>query len=377
MLTEAWDMAYEFERPPRWNPRLDPRPAIVYLDHWCWDHLARDRAGLRGGEPDEGMYAYLKNLVDESSIVLPLTQAHYREHWVRTNDDARWDMAVVMAELTGFTTFNGGRLADWEALNAVASYFGIGDEIAEPQVLGWGLHHCFTGIEREARIVDSQTGILADWSGLAPDRQSELRHLEQEAAYRLELAMLARREPRLEKAGMPPIPPVAEVPGADFDAEQIRIRDAIDAHGRTADVVRNSVEFPAFASADQLLAQAAHSVGQSWLLALDQIARLAPAERMVAIRKVLAAMPVQRIFTELRVQAHLKPEFRWAPSDAMDFFAMSQVIPFADYVVSDRKTYNLLVAGGIDAWHGARLLRRLVDLRAALSARQMRASAPQ
>jgi hypothetical protein len=127
VLTEAWDMAYEFERPPRWNPRLDPRPAIVYLDHWCWDHLARDRAGLRGGEPDEGMYAYLKKLVDEGSIVLPLTQAHYREHWVRTNDDARWDMAVVMAELTGFTTFNGGRLADWQALNAVESYFGLGD----------------------------------------------------------------------------------------------------------------------------------------------------------------------------------------------------------------------------------------------------------
>ena len=38
-------MEYQFERPPRWDPARPERPAVVYLDQWCWDQLVRDRAG--------------------------------------------------------------------------------------------------------------------------------------------------------------------------------------------------------------------------------------------------------------------------------------------------------------------------------------------
>lgn len=32
-------MEYRFERPPRWDPARPERPAVVYLDQWCWDQL--------------------------------------------------------------------------------------------------------------------------------------------------------------------------------------------------------------------------------------------------------------------------------------------------------------------------------------------------
>src|SRR5438105_1884530 len=118
-------MDYEFERAAPWEPGIDPRPHVVYLDQWCWDQLVWDRAGECRGLPHEGIYAYLKDLAMSGHAVFPLSQAHYRENWTRTNVDARWDTAVVMAELSGFNTITAVGLAAWDAKVAVASHFGL------------------------------------------------------------------------------------------------------------------------------------------------------------------------------------------------------------------------------------------------------------
>jgi hypothetical protein len=47
----------------------------------------------------------------------------------------------------------------------------------------------------------------------------------------------------------------------------------------------------------------------------------------------------------------------------MDFFAMAQIIPFVDYVVTDRRTYNLLTEAPLPSQCSAIILRNLAELR--------------
>ena len=74
----------------------------VYLDQWCYDHLARDRAGEPQHPSEAGCFAYFRHLALSGKAVFVLSQSHNWENWRRDNQDARWDTAVVMAELTGF-----------------------------------------------------------------------------------------------------------------------------------------------------------------------------------------------------------------------------------------------------------------------------------
>src|SRR6266536_3631026 len=205
VLTENWPLDHDPQWPRRWDAGVATvKPLIVYLDQWCFDHLARDRAGHALEPSEAGTFELLRRLALDGSVVFPLSQAHYRENWKRDNVDARWDTAVVMGELSGFHTVQMSNLQRWDALVGATAFLDTAVRIKEPAVVGWGLKHCLTGNQGEAFILDTRTGVRAQWDGALPeDTRGSLEALEAAAPYRFELAMLALRDPRMEPFLMP------------------------------------------------------------------------------------------------------------------------------------------------------------------------------
>lgn len=360
-------MDYEFDRPPRWVRGSGGDPTIIYLDQWCWDRLVHDRAGECGGEPDEGIFTFLKTLAVSGDAVFPLSQAHYRENWARANEDARWDTAVVMAELSGFATISPVGLATWEAEVALADHFGLETLVQKPDPFGWGLNHCMRGVTSPVCIVDAGTGSRVSWAEVPADLRDGWAHLEEEAAYRFELAMLAMREPRLESVtGLVPFASIPHVDGQNFLAQEQQLEDIFVTHGKSEAIVRNSIEFLAFRDSQDHIERASASLGLQPLFALEELANRVADGDPSAIQDFLSRMPIQGIFKELRVRAHLKDSFRFEPSDLLDFWALATVTPFVDFLVTDRRTYNLMMETEIQGGHSVRLHRRLRDLRLAI-----------
>lgn len=73
-------------------------------------------------------------------------------------------------------------------------------------------------------------------------------------------------------------------------------------------------------------------------------------------------MPIQGIFTELRIQTHLKKNWKGLASDLLDFWTMATVMPFADYFVADKNTYNLAKDAQLNERSDCRLIRHLPEL---------------
>ncbi len=359
-------MEYQFERPPRWDPARAERPVIAYLDQWCWDQLVRDRAGDLAGTPDAGVYERLKELAKQGDAVFPLSQAHYVENATRTNVDARWDTAVVMAELGGFVTMTTAGLVDWDAEVAVAAYLDA-DPPSDPDPFGWGFQFCMTGVEGTAHIVDRATNARATDLPMAPREAAELEKLDEEVGYRFELTILGGRDPRLEEVGvLEPFEPFVDTLAPQFPAQQDDFAATLNEHGRTPVNVRNWLNFLAWRDSMQYIESASVRRGVDRFRIMNEIAKAGSAGDVTVLDRFLALMPIQRTFTELRIAAHLKSNFNFRASDRFDFLAAATAMPFVDYIVLDKRTFNLLNDTEPNPAHSARPMRKLTDLCAAL-----------
>lgn len=367
MLTENWPLARDPAWPPRWDQVSSGTkpPLFVYLDQWCYDHLARDRAGQPMHADEAGTYATLRKMALDGAVVIVLSEAHYRENWKRDHPDGRWDTAVVMGELTGFHTLRTRDLDLWDALVGAAAFLGVDLDPGMPAVVGWGLKHCLTGQSGQAFILDTMTGTEAQWDSDLPEpiRQS-LEELEAAVPYRLELAMLALRDPRLEPA-FAPVTPIRDSRGQRFARQERDIKAAIDRHGRTPRVIRNAVEFAALKDSLALLDRASASLGHS----PNAIAEAVVDAGSPAMSRLLSGLPIQGVFTELRVQKQLKGDARWQDSDLLDFLALATALPVVDFYVADRRAFNLAADARLDSWGGGQVMRSLRTLCDLLKAR--------
>jgi hypothetical protein len=328
---------------------------VVYLDQWCFaGKFVRDRTGTLN-EADAGCYEFLRSLALDGSVIFPLSQAHYRETWKRDNADGRWDTAVVMGELSGFHTFNFSGLAEWEALKAVAQYTDSPHQVAEPTPLGWGMAHCLSGHEGSLYVIDKRTGKPARWGTLPEEMRRAVASLEYRAAYLYELGILAMRVPPMLHVEMPPLAPVADDKGIKFLEQETKIRADLEKIGRSPKKARGLLEILSYRDSWNYLVAAARMLG----LAPESVI---PDGDLTALRSLITAMPVQRIFTELRIQTHLKRDWKGSHSDLLDFLAMATVVPFVDYYVADKETYNLAVDAGLNQGGSCRIVHRLTDL---------------
>jgi hypothetical protein len=365
MLTETWAPKHDPVLPAKWNSKDTPAPLLVYLDQWCYDHLARDRAG-QPFDGEEGLFAQFRQLALDGRVIFLLSITNYWENWVRRNTDARWDTAVAMAELSGFNTLSTNGLSGWEAQLAVAAVTGLELELAKPNVFGWGLAHCLSGNEASPLIIDTRTGRPARWDRLPAAQQAAVAGLERRAAERFELGMLARRDPRME----PDLQPFAPVPdsgnGQRLVDEEHAIRDAIDGWKRTPSNVRVAVEGRCFTDTATILAlnAACLALGTTFEALLDQLGQHAIGEpSRQAFSQLIAAMPIQGRYAELRVQSHMQANRKRKTSDGRDYFQVATIAPFVDYMLTDEKTWNLAESGDLAQRGGATFLCKLTDLR--------------
>lgn len=362
MFTEEWPDNFDLPRPPPFPGTIGDRPLVVHLDQWCWDRIARDRAGVSRDQPDTGIHGFLLEKAVAGDVVFPLSQAHYRENWSRTNDDARWDTSVVMAELSGFNTISNDGVAEWEALLAASWLFDREVDPVRPDVFGWGIGHCFSGMDTGAQIDRAMEVISTALGGNESNTREQLAGIRLNLAHRLELALLARRDPRLERARLiEPYPPVDDAKGESFRQQQLQLRKHLGT-SPTALAVRNQIEVLSFIDSEPLLARAAVKLG----LPSHSIASAVERGEKSAVHDLLQQMPVQRVFTEMRVQAHLKDSFGWRSSDCVDFLALACTAPFVDGLVVDQKTFHLAHDAGVGLRLALGIFRALADLRVTL-----------
>lgn len=364
MYTETWAPDFTPELPPRWHPATSPTTKVVYLDQWAFKHLVRDRAGHPENPWEAGCYGYFRQLALDGEVVFVLSQAHYQETWDSENLETRWDMAVVMAELTGFNTISSADLVAWDALVGVSSYLGLDAEIEDPVPFGWGHSYCLTGTEKIAGIIDTRTGRPIDESVLPEPARRVISEFK--AAERLELATLALRDPRME----PETAPLARIPdhgvGASLVREEEDIVAALDKVERNESNIRLVVEGRCFTNETTFgsLVAAERALGLEVGVVTDQLTGGEdPIENRKALTQFLRSMPILSRYVELRVQSHQHENRKRLSSDAGDYFAIASVSPFVDHMVTDRKMSNLAVAAGVTTRSGRPLSHRLDDLR--------------
>lgn len=407
MLTEPWDLDVAPELPPRWDAASSPAKT-VYLDQWCFNHLADDRAGRPRKPEERGCFDFFRRLAMDGRVVFLLSSSHYHENGVRTEADERWRTAEVMAELTGFNTITATGLELWEVLEAVAELVGIDAAIEAPDVFGWGWGHCLLGEEVRHGIKDA-TGQLDTGEHLPEAERDHMQRLSRFIATEMEMAVLARGNPRLA----PHMEPIDPLPPNDLgkrlmqEEERIKqvIADHSDDYPRTPALVRASVEAVRFVDPAilVLIARACLRLGVDPDVFIDRL-RTDPApgltEEKVAreclrlgtdreayfqlrrdqlradpqvakvvkrnrknLSRFLAAMPVQGRHCELRVKAHLQPGRKLRESDALDYFQIASISPFVDYMVVDGFMEDLTRQAGLHKRRGAMILRHLDDLR--------------
>lgn len=185
-------------------------------------------------------------------------------------------------------------------------------------------------------------------------------------AERMELGILAGRDVRLEPhlAPFPPLPDDGK--GQLLIQEEHAIRAAVDQHGRNESNVRTIVETRGFFDKTTFanIYKASLTLGVDPQTVLDKFSEnQSSKDNRRALSAFIAAMPIQGRYSEMRVRAHAQPNRTLKPSDGRDYYAIASVSPFVDYLVTDKAMSLLAEAAGLGNRRGAKIMRRLADLR--------------
>ena len=126
MIDRTGSTVVQLAMPPRAH-ELGARPVLVYLDQWCWDRLAKDRAG-RPHEPSEaGAHAFLHELALEGVVAFPLSANTYRENWTRSPERtlsqrrSSWPSSAVSTRWDPEGSSTGSRRRDLLAVRATCA----------------------------------------------------------------------------------------------------------------------------------------------------------------------------------------------------------------------------------------------------------------
>ena len=151
--------------------------------------------------------------------------------------------------------------------------------------------------------------------------------------------MLALTDSYLEvNADLRAVASVPDPKGKEFLQKQMEFRALLEKYGRSPENIRNWAEASAFLNVAPLVMEACSRLGTSFEFYLQLVRQGDKHE----VRRFLRGMSIFHLFIELRIAAHAKEDFKFKESGLVDFLSLATVIPFADFVVADKRTCFLM-----------------------------------
>lgn len=360
-------MTYErshYVWPGRYLCRPDHSHRLIYLDLNHWISLARAAVNHSDGRRHERALRRLRQARATGRVIFPLSGVHYMEMAPIRSARQRGDIAMVMEELSGFTTILPRALIMQLEIEAVLdAMLGQREQPYEAlPLLGVGVGPA-VGLRGGLRIRDAEgRDRTADarqaWPGGSNAFDRKL------AAMNLTLEREVLRGPpddqveELHRMGWDPDAARREARerAADEQGQAARLdADTRWRRGRIRDVV----------AARYLLQEL--NCPASRAIAARGVAHPTDffTDRAVA-RTFLDSMPSSDVWVTLAAAAHRNPQRKWTPNDIFDFDAASVAAAYCDVFVGDAHVCNALRTAKIDTRANVTICDNLDDLIALL-----------
>ena len=353
-------------------------PATIYLDLNHWVHLAQARVGHPEGAAHAAALGLLRQAVADGRVVIPLSAAHYDEVRKIKDFDQRNDLALTMAELSGYRTLvNRSVIRRAELVRSLAEQFGVATNPELPVVVGYGFAYACGQAGGNGYIEGADTASEEEWADAAPKL----------------IAMLERLIGGGWHFDSPIADPVARVtaafnevgqfiqlrgprPGAEerelrtrygYKPEEIQdaVKEIVNRHQRIVvelekrpkDKRRYEDLLGAYMYVWELindLVPALDTIGHTFDELVD--------EGKTAMVAVLERMPTIQTDTALRGGNLRNLERPWQPNDVYDVEHLSVSAAYCDVVVTEKHAATLLNRARIGERYATLITPRIDDL---------------
>lgn len=353
-------------------------PAIIYLDLNHWVHLAQARAGHPEGAAHVPALGLLRQAVADGRVVTPLSAAHYDEVRKIKSFDQRNDLALTMAELSGYRTLvNRSVIRRAELVRSLAEQFGVASNTRLPAVVGYGFAHAYGQARGNGYIEGADAASAEEWADAAPKMIAILERLigggwhcdspiadpvaSVTAAFNEVVQFIQLRGPR---------------PGAEelelrtrygYKPEELQdgVKEIVDRHQRIVvelekrpkDKRRYEDLLGAYMYVWELvndLVPALDTIGHTFDELVD--------EGKTAMVAMLERMPTIQTDTALREGNLRNLEHPWQPNDVYDVEHLSVSAAYCDVVVTDKHAAELLNRARIGERYATLITPRIDDL---------------
>lgn len=357
-------------------------PPVVYLDLNHWVHLAQARVGHREGAAYVPALGLLRKVVADGRAVIPLSSAHYDEVRKIKAFDRRNELALTMAELSGYRTLvNRAVMRTAELKRSLASQFGLKGDLELPPVVGYGFVHAY-GQGPDTWHIDGVDLISKEELGMATPRIiAELeRHIGGGWHFQSTIADPSRRFAAACDELLQFIQLRGPRPGAEeqelrtrygYKPEELQnlIQEDVERQQRiVAELEKRPNEKRRY---EDLLGAYAYA----WELVGDLIPALEAVDHTFddlatqgkeAMAAVLERMPTIQTDAALRGGNLHNLERHWEPNDIYDLEHLSVSAAYCDVVVTEKHAATLLNRAGIGERFGTVITSRIDDLLACL-----------
>lgn len=313
----------------------------IYLDQWCWIHLARQHYGRTNDSKLADVLVLAEAALARGVVSFPLSSTHYIETFRQRDVGRRQRLSRFMARLSRMhSMLSAPYLLDAEIEKAYRERYGLPPAVS-PQVFGVGAAHAF-GRTEVAREINLRMDRIVERVGVPGFREA------------IERILLVGPDFELPAHGIQ-LPDKTAL--QNQLALELKTSSQIDELGHTADLARRVVLAQEFwAMSDQL-----NEIGVSLGFPPNDLLN-GTTDNLLPFLK---SMPAKWAITRMRMSGHENIDFKWKLTDLNDFAGLGTAAGYCDVVVAEKAWGSILQRN--EGELNARVFRRPSDLIAVLA----------